>query len=49
MNIELTEVEVNIVLNALAQRPFGEVYQLIDKVRQQALAQVPPPVASPPA
>ena len=35
MNLELNEQELNIVFNALAQRPFAEVFQLINKIQEQ--------------
>ena len=37
-NIELvlTVEEVNIVLNALANRPYGEVCEVVAKIMQQA-------------
>jgi hypothetical protein len=35
----LTEQEANIILNALAQRPYIEVADLIAKIHQQAQEQ----------
>lgn len=37
MNIELnlTVDEINIILNALANRPYGEVAELIGKIRTE--------------
>jgi hypothetical protein len=40
MNITFTEQELGVVLNALAQRPFAEVFQLIGKIQQEAQAQL---------
>ena len=40
MNITFTEQELNIVLNALAQRPFAEVFQLVNKIQEQAQQQL---------
>ena len=40
MNITFTEQELNIVLNALAQRPFAEVFQLVGKIQTEAQAQL---------
>jgi hypothetical protein len=37
---ELLENEANIVVNALANRPFGEVENLINKIRLQATVQL---------
>lgn len=33
--LNLTTEEINIILNALACRPYGEVYSLIDKIMKQ--------------
>lgn len=40
MNIVFTEQELNIVLNALAQRPFAEVFQLVGKIQAEAQEQL---------
>ena len=40
MNITFTEQELNVVLNALAQRPFAEVFQLVGKIQTEAQAQL---------
>ena len=46
IRLDLTAGEVNYVLNALGQRPFGEVAALIGKIKGQGDAQfVPPPQA----
>lgn len=51
LKIELTAGEVNYVLNALGQRPFKEVANLIGKIKAQGDAQFVPPqaAADPPA
>ena len=36
MIFDLTEQEANQVLNALAQQPYAQVYQLIAKLQEQA-------------
>lgn len=41
VSIELTVTEVNNVLAALSKFPFEQVADLIAKVRNQAIAQVP--------
>lgn len=33
--------EINVVLNALSQAPFNVVADLIGKIRQQAMSQMP--------
>ena len=40
MNLELTEQELNIVLNALAQRPFAEVFQVVGKIQAEVQEQL---------
>lgn len=40
ISINLTVEEVNLVLETLGQRPYVEVFQLINKVKAQAEAQV---------
>ena len=40
MNITFTEQELTVVLNALAQRPFAEVFQLVGKIQTEAQAQL---------
>ena len=37
MKIELTSQEWTYVLNVLAQRPYGEVVELIAKIQKQAV------------
>ena len=46
--LTLTEAEVNLVLNALAARPFQDVFQTIPKIQSQCNAQLKP-VEIPPA
>ena len=38
----LTEQEANVILNALAQRPYIEVVDVIEKIHQQAKEQEKP-------
>ena len=45
ISLNLTVGEVNYVLNALSQRPFGEVAALIAKVKEQGDAQFSAPPA----
>ena len=40
MQLTFTEQELNVVLNALAQRPFAEVFQLVGKIQAEAQAQL---------
>ena len=40
LKFELTEQEANIVLNALAAQPFGQVFQLVAKFQKQAQDQL---------
>jgi hypothetical protein len=49
VSIELTVTEVNNVLAALAKFPFEQVADLIQKVRNQAIAQLPASDADPAA
>ena len=34
-NIEFTEQELNIMINALVQRPYGEVINLLNNIQKQ--------------
>lgn len=43
INLSLTAREVNYLLSALGQRPFGEVAALIGKIKGQGDAQFAPP------
>lgn len=40
IKIELTIDEVNIILFALAERPYKDVFQVIEKIKAQAEPQV---------
>ncbi|MDJ0589443.1 MAG: hypothetical protein QNJ72_05505 [Pleurocapsa sp. MO_226.B13] len=40
ISINLTIEEVNLILDSLGQRPYIEVFQLINKIQAQAEAQV---------
>lgn len=39
VDLKLTVEEANILLNALGNMPYGQVYQLIAKIHEQASAQ----------
>jgi hypothetical protein len=41
INLDLTVNETNAILFALAKQPYESVAALIDKIREQALPQVP--------
>jgi hypothetical protein len=49
LKLELTISETNVVLGALAQRPYAEVAGLFTKIQQQAQGQLPPPEEAPAA
>ena len=40
MQFTFNEQELNIVFNALAQRPYAEVFQLVAKIQQEAQSQL---------
>jgi len=42
MTLDLTINEINIILQALGNAPYASVFELIEKVRNQAQAQVQP-------
>ena len=42
IQLELTINEVNAILLSLAKQPYESVAQLIEKIREQSLPQVPP-------
>jgi len=42
LSIELTVDQWNVVINAVAQRPFAEVSGLIQIMQAQAISQLPP-------
>ena len=42
LQLTLTVEEVNAVLEALGQQPYVKVFQLIDKIQQQAAEQLQP-------
>ena len=47
MTLTLTSKDMDIVANALGQRPYVEVAQLLQKISQQVQAQNQPPAAPP--
>ena len=42
VRLELTIGEINQILGALGDKPFAQVYQLIQKIRQQADSELNP-------
>lgn len=40
IQLQLTLDEVNVILNALGNLPYAQVYQLIHKINQQSVPQV---------
>lgn len=40
MKLELTLPEINAVLQALGAAPYAQVFELVQKIREQAQAQV---------
>jgi hypothetical protein len=40
LNFNLTLNETNIILNALGQMPYTQVYQLVQKIQSQASTQL---------
>ena len=40
MNLDLTISEVNTILQALGNAPYAQVFELVEKIRAQAQAQV---------
>ena len=46
-NITLSLGLVNGVLNYLGTRPYGEVFQLVQAIQEQAIPQLPVPEAKP--
>lgn len=43
MKLELSLQEVNLILSGLGRLPYESVFELIDKVKNQALPQLNPP------
>lgn len=42
MKLDLTINEVNLILQALGNAPYVQVFELVEKIQQQAKDQVPP-------
>lgn len=42
LQFTLTRDEANIILNALGQQPYTQVFQLVQKIQAQAAAQLSP-------
>ena len=40
MTLDLTVNEINLILQALGQAPYASVFELVQKIREQAQAQV---------
>jgi hypothetical protein len=40
MKLELTVNEINAILTALGQMPYAQVFELVQKIRQQATEQM---------
>lgn len=40
MKIDLTINEINVILQALGNAPYAQVFELVEKIRTQAQAQV---------
>jgi hypothetical protein len=46
MTLELTLEEINAIMGMLGRQPYEQVESLIQKIRAQALPQLPKPVES---
>lgn len=46
VNINMTIAQWNVVMNALGQRPFAEVTEIIGVIKTQAESQLAPPPSS---
>lgn len=40
MKLDLTLPEINVILQALGAAPYAQVFELVQKIREQAQAQV---------
>ena len=40
LTLNLTIDEINVILDALGQRPYAEVFQLVEKIQAQSQAQL---------
>lgn len=40
LSLNLTIAEINAILDALGQRPYAEVFPLVDKIKAQSQAQL---------
>lgn len=47
ISFKLPLAAVNVILSALADRPYGQVADIIQAIREQAIPQVPLPAAQP--
>lgn len=41
MKFDLTVQEVNLILQALGNAPYAQVFELVEKIREQAAPQLP--------
>ena len=39
MTLDFTDQQISYIVNALAQRPYGEVFELMQDIQRQAAAQ----------
>jgi len=42
MTLDLTVNEINLILQALGQAPYASVFELVQKIREQAQSQIQP-------
>ncbi|HEY6509743.1 MAG TPA: hypothetical protein VIY56_17090 [Vicinamibacterales bacterium] len=42
MNFTFTDEEIQLIVNVLAQRPYGEVFNLMNNIQRQAAQQKQP-------
>ena len=42
MKLDLTVQEINLILQALGNAPYATVFELVQKIREQAQAQIEP-------
>jgi hypothetical protein len=42
MKLDLTINEVNLILQALGNAPYAQVFELVQKIREQAQSQIAP-------
>ena len=42
MTLDLTVNEINLILQALGNAPYAQVFELVQKIREQAQSQIQP-------